>query len=67
MSRSPPPPVRSNISVVIATCHPWFFSPTIFFFGTRTSSKKTSLNPRSPVICVSGRTVTPGLCMSTSM
>ena len=39
-------PERSNISVVIATCHPWFFSPTRFFFGTRTSSKKTSLKPR---------------------
>ena len=39
-------PERSNIRVVIATCHPWFFSPTRFFFGTRTSSKKTSLKPR---------------------
>ena len=58
--RSPPPPERSNISVVIATCQPWFFSPTRFFFGTRTSSKKTSLKPLLPVICTSGRDRHPG-------
>ncbi len=59
-------PERSNIKVVMATCQPWFFSPTRFFFGTRTSSKKTSLKPRPPVICTSGRTVMPGLRMSTN-
>ena len=37
------------------------------FEGTRTSWKITSLNSDSPVICLSGRTETPGLCISTSM
>ena len=34
--------------------------PTRFSRGTRASSKKTSPNSLSPVICRSGRTVTPG-------
>ncbi len=34
--------------------------------GTRASVKKTSLNSASPVICTSGRTSTPGACMSTT-
>src|SRR5439155_959655 len=61
-----PRPTRSNWSVVIATCQPSFSRPTRFAFGTRTSSKNTSLNSASPVICTSGRTVIPGLRMSTS-
>ena len=35
--------------------------PTRLSFGTRASSKKTSPNSLSPVICRSGRTVTPGV------
>ena len=35
--------------------------PTRFSFGTRASSKNTSPNSLSPVICRSGRTVTPGV------
>ena len=34
--------------------------------GTNTSSRNTSLNSESPVICRSGRTSTPGACMSTT-
>jgi hypothetical protein len=34
--------------------------------GIRTSVKYTSLNSASPVICRSGRTSTPGACMSTT-
>ena len=37
-----------------------------FSRGTLTSVKKISLNSGSPVICRSGRTSTPGECMSTS-
>jgi hypothetical protein len=36
----------------------------MFSAGTRTFSKKTSLNSASPVIWRSGRTVIPGECMS---
>ena len=50
----------------MAMSQPPLISPTTFARGTRTSSKNTSLKSSSPVICVSGRTVTPGLCMSTS-
>ena len=32
----------------------------------RTSVKYTSLNSASPVVCTSGRTSTPGACMSTT-
>ena len=56
---------RSCSSVVIATCQPWPSSPSRFSTGTSTSLKKISLNSASPVICRSGRTSTPGACMST--
>src|SRR5207249_3562048 len=56
---------RSCSSVVTATCQPWPSSPSRFDTGTSTSSKKISLNSASPVICRSGRTSTPGACMST--
>ena len=68
--RPPPPPpepiaTRSFISVVIATVQPSLTSPSTFSCGTRTSSKKTSLNAAPPFICLSGLIVTPGACMST--
>jgi len=56
---------RSCSSVVIATCQPWPSSPSRFDTGTSTSLKKISLNSASPVIWRSGRTSTPGECMST--
>jgi hypothetical protein len=56
---------RSFISVVSATPHPPPCGPSRFSRGTRTSSKKSWLNSSSPVIWRSGRTLTPGLCMST--
>ena len=43
---------------------PRFTSPTTWFAGTRTSSKKTSLKPWRPAMLMSGRTVTPGVFMS---
>ena len=64
MSAKPSVP-RSCSSVVIATCQPPPISPTAFSTGTSTSLKKISLNSASPVICRSGRTSTPGACMST--
>ena len=68
--RPPPPPpepiaTRSFISVVIATVQPSLTSPSTFSCGTRTSSKKTSLNEAPPFICFKGLIVTPGACMST--
>jgi hypothetical protein len=57
---------RSFISVVRATVQPWFTSPRRWSSGTRTSVKKTSLNEAPPVIWRSGRTSTPGACMSTT-
>ena len=56
---------RSCSSVVIATCQPSPTPPRMFSFGTWTSVKKISLNSGWPVICTSGRTSTPGACMST--
>ena len=53
------------MSVVIATDHPSFTSPSTFSCGTRTSSKNTSLNDAPPFICFSGLIVTPGARMST--
>src|SRR5262245_27240960 len=49
----------------MATRQPSFIGPTRFCFGTRTLSKKVSLNSEFPVICFRGLTVMPGLCMST--
>jgi hypothetical protein len=64
----PPPPIdaRSFISVVSATVHPWFTSPSRWSSGTRTSVKNTSLNEAPPVIWRSGRTSTPGAFMLTT-
>ena len=57
---------RSYVRVVMAMRQPSFISPMRFCLDTRTLSKKVSLNSELPVICFRGRTVTPGLCMSTS-
>ena len=66
----PPPPApidaRSFMSVVSATVQPWLTSPRRWSSGTRTSLKNTSLNEAPPVIWRSGRTSTPGACMSTT-
>ena len=56
---------RSLASVVRATRQPPLTSPTTQSSGTKTSSRKTSLNMASPVISRSGRTSTPGEFMST--
>ncbi len=42
--------IRSFISVVIAMRHPRPGAPSTLVLGTRTSVRKTSLNPDSPVI-----------------
>ena len=52
--------------VVRATVQPPLTSPRRWESGTRTSVKKTSLNEAPPVIWRSGRTSTPGACMSTT-
>ena len=52
---------RSYISVVRPTAQPLLTSPSTWRSCTRTLSKKTSLNSASPVICLSGFTVTPGV------
>ena len=57
---------RSKSIVAIPTYQPRFSSPTRFCTGTRTSSKKTSLKPCPPSMLISGRTVMPGVFMSTS-
>ncbi|CAB4918758.1 unannotated protein [freshwater metagenome] len=64
----PPPPTatRSLSSVVSATRQPSPGSPSRSESGIRTSSKKTSLKSDCPPIWRSGRTVTPGACMSTT-
>ena len=49
----------------MATVQPSPGSPSIESRGTRTSVKKISLNSGSPVTWRSGRTSTPGECMST--
>ena len=67
----PPPPlaapivVRSFISVVIETRQPSPMSPMRSASAMRASVRYTSLNSASPVIWRSGRTSTPGACMST--
>ena len=58
--------LRSWLSVAFATSQPSFSFPTRLRRDTRTLSKKTSLKPACPVIWTSGRTVMPGLRMSTS-
>ena len=49
----------------MATRQPSFSGPIMFPAGTRTSSRNTSLNSDSPVIWRRGRTVMPGVRMST--
>ena len=49
----------------MATSQPPPISPITFSSGTSTPLRKISLNSASPVIWVSGRTSTPGACMST--
>jgi hypothetical protein len=51
---------RSNENVTIATRQPSFSSPTRLETGTRTPSRKTSLNSVEPVIVRIGRTSMPG-------
>ena len=63
----PPPvprPARSFMSVVLATAQPLLRSPMMAASDTRASVRKTSLNSAWPVISRSGRTSTPGWCMS---
>ena len=62
--RPKPSASRSYISVVRPTAQPLLTPPRIWLSCTRTLSKKTSLNSASPVICLSGLTVTPGNFMS---
>ena len=57
---------RSKSIVAMPTYQPRFSSPTRFWTGTRTSSKKTSLKPCPPSMLISGRTVIPGVFMSSS-
>ena len=61
-----PPPIatRSLESVALATFQPSPTSPRRSESGIRASVRKTSLNSASPVIWRSGRTSTPGSCMS---
>ena len=58
-------PLRSNVSVAIATVQPWCSGPRSASAGIRTSSKKISQNSASPVAVRSGRTSMPGSSMST--
>ena len=53
-------PLRSNVSVAIATVQPWCSGPRSASAGMRTSSKKISQNSASPVAVRSGRTSMPG-------
>ena len=62
---SDPVAKRSFISVVRATRHPSWRSPTRLAAGMRASSKNTSLKWASPVIWRSGRIVMPGVRRST--
>ena len=59
---------RSCASEPLAIAHPLFSSPTRFSFGTTTSLKNTSLRSGwwGSTISGSGRTVMPGVAMSTS-
>src|SRR5258708_2212664 len=63
----PSPVPRSKPSVVMATFQPSFNGPTRLARGTRTLVKNTSAKRALPSICTSGRTSTPGECMSTRM
>ena len=57
---------RSNASVVTVTLQPSFNGPTRLALGTGTSTKNTSLKWRWPFNRTSGRTVMPGVFISTS-
>ena len=57
---------RSWDRVELATDQPLPASPTSCSSGTKTSSRRTSLNSASPVIWTRGRTSTPSACMSTT-
>ena len=61
---APPMAVRSFMRVVSDTRQPSPTAPMRAASGTRTSVMYTSLNSASPVIWRSGRTSTPGECMS---
>ena len=50
----------------MATDQPWPSSPSVRSNGTTTSSKNTSQNSSAPCIVSIGRTVMPGLSMSTN-
>ena len=63
----PPIATRSFMSVVSDTRQPSPGLPSVSAAGTRASVKNTSLNSASPVIWRSGRTSTPGACMSTTI
>ena len=56
---------RSNGRMLIATAQPPFTSPRMRSAGTTTSSKNTSANSGAPLIISNGRTVIPGVSMST--
>ena len=65
MPPSPPPMLTLSLpSVARATVQPPSTGPTTSSSGTNTSSKKTSLNSELPDGIFSGRTSTPGACMS---
>ena len=65
MPPSPPPMLTLSLpSVARATVQPPSTGPTTSASGTNTSSKNTSLKSECPVGIRSGRTVTPGACMS---
>ena len=49
----------------IATAQPPFTSPRTRSAGTTTSSKNTSANSGAPFMSANGRTVIPGVSMST--
>ena len=55
--------LRSCLSVARETFHPSPRFPMIQSFGVLASVRKTSLKPRFPVICLSGRTSIPGCFM----
>ena len=63
---NPPTENRSFMSVVMAQRQPSFSAPTRWSSATLTSSRKTSANLACPVICLSGRRVTPGASRSTT-
>ena len=56
---------RSNGRMFIATAQPPFTSPRMRSAGTTTSSKNTSANSGAPLSSANGRTVIPGVSMST--